>query len=91
MFCSVLWPARLVEGTPPPPLAPGLEQSPAEKHSKDTMRVTVVGPLVGEGEGRGGVSSMRAGATATPQLLQLGLRTSLDWVRAGLGLCLPRM
>lgn len=80
VFCSVLWPARILEGLAPPPLVPGLDLGPSETHSKDVMRVTVVGPLVGEGEERGCANSSRMGGAGTPQLLQLGLRSSLEWV-----------
>lgn len=81
MFCSVLWPAQLAAGLPPPPLAPGLEQSPAERENSSTMRVVVVGPLLGDGEGRSGMGSQRTGVSSAAQLLQLGFRSPLHWVR----------
>lgn len=81
MFCSVLWPARLAVGPPQPPLVPGLEQSPLEQVSVNTMRVVVVGPLSGDGEERGVPAGTRMGGTGATQLLQLGFRSPLDWVR----------
>lgn len=81
LFCSVLWPARIAPGPPPPPLVPGLEQSPAEMEASNTMCVTVVGPLSTDSEVRGPAPAHRVGGGTTAQFAQLGFRSSLDWVR----------
>jgi hypothetical protein len=78
-FCSILWPARITASPEPLPFAAGIR--PPEDSA--AMRIMLAVPFP-EGDSRG------AGARKAHGLpMQLGFRTSLDWVRAHACCCAP--